>query len=494
MSLSKDRCLNRFHSPSFRCIVRATAGSACDRFGPRWTYAVLLLCGAIPTALAGTVTNARGLIALRCFIGILGAGLVPCEVWTTGFFDKNVVGAANAFAAGWGNAGGGITYFAMPAIFDSLVKRQHLTPHQAWRVAFVVPFLLIMVTALGMVLLCPDTPTGKWSERRATMKKLSRRDIFLSAVTDRQAKGNSLWDEYANTSTDDTLELHVRPRTGYQPDKVQTGDQDLLEAASWELVEEPTFRRSVKAIFSLPTFAILAPYFCSFGSELSIISFLGSYYHVNFPHLTQTGSGNWASMFGLLNFFTRPAGGVISDLIYRSTGTLWGKKILIHFLGLFLGVFLLLVGFLDPHSKAEMFGLMVGLAFFSEASNGAGFALVPHVHPTSNGSFIHSINQSITSSSPHSSKISFFPKRLTKKKQASSPALPEHPVHLEESSSRSSRGTTVSITARPSGSWASSPWPVIWQRVGFDPCPRARLVGDEKNPVFILSICLFKNR
>src|SRR6266496_6302299 len=82
-----------------RCIVRATAGFACDRFGPRWTYFSILLAGSIPTALAGAVVNANGLIALRCFAGILGAAFVPCEVWTTGFFDKNVVGAANAFAA-----------------------------------------------------------------------------------------------------------------------------------------------------------------------------------------------------------------------------------------------------------------------------------------------------------------------------------------------------------------------------------------------------------
>ena len=32
-----------------------------------------------------------------------------------------------------------------------------------------------------------------------------------------------------------------------------------------------------------------------------------------------------------------------------------------------------------------MFGLVAGLAFFLEFGNGANFALVPHVHPASNG-------------------------------------------------------------------------------------------------------------
>jgi NNP family nitrate/nitrite transporter-like MFS transporter len=59
--------------------------------------------------MAGLVTNGTGLLTLRFFIGILGASFVPCQVWSTGFFDKNVVGSANALAAGIGNAGGGIT-------------------------------------------------------------------------------------------------------------------------------------------------------------------------------------------------------------------------------------------------------------------------------------------------------------------------------------------------------------------------------------------------
>lgn len=85
------------------------AGPLCDRFGPRYVFAGILLSGAIPTAMAGLATNASGLIAIRFFVGILGGSFVPCQVWCTGFFDKNVVGTANSFAGGWGNAGGGIT-------------------------------------------------------------------------------------------------------------------------------------------------------------------------------------------------------------------------------------------------------------------------------------------------------------------------------------------------------------------------------------------------
>lgn len=90
-------------------VVRAIAGPMCDHIGPRLTFAALLFMGAIPTALAGTAHNAMGLYFIRFFVGILGGTFVPCQVWTTGFFDKNIVGTANALVGGWGNSGGGIT-------------------------------------------------------------------------------------------------------------------------------------------------------------------------------------------------------------------------------------------------------------------------------------------------------------------------------------------------------------------------------------------------
>jgi NNP family nitrate/nitrite transporter-like MFS transporter len=84
-------------------------GPLCDKFGPRYVFAGCLVTGAIPSVFALTIKNATGLILVRFFVGILGGSFVPCQVWSTGFFDKNIVGTANAFTAGLGNSGGGIT-------------------------------------------------------------------------------------------------------------------------------------------------------------------------------------------------------------------------------------------------------------------------------------------------------------------------------------------------------------------------------------------------
>jgi len=337
--------------------------------------------GAVPTALAGTVTTPQGLIAVRFFVGILGGSFIPCQVWTTGFYDKNVVGTANSLAAGLGNAGGGVTYFVMPAIFDSLGAKQGLTPHVAWRVAFVVPFVLITGTALMMILTCSDTPTGSWSSRsRDLQRHLDMRDTFFPTTGKQDNHAPSM---NSGGISDDTVKLNshrVRDHSGGL-----TNEDDLLAAASWELVERPSYQGSVKAVASLSTMAVAAAYFGTFGIELAANSILGAYYYKNFPNLGQTGSGNWAAMFGLLNAIFRPAGGIMSDLIYKYSASLWGKKVLIHSLGFMTGVFSLIIGLLDPTSLSTMVGLMIGLAFFEEAANGGTFSLVPHVHPTSNG-------------------------------------------------------------------------------------------------------------
>lgn len=139
-------------------------------------------------------------------------------------------------------------------------------------------------------------------------------------------------------------------------------------------------------MFSLQTLVPAACYFCTFGAELSINSVLGNFYTHNFPSMTLQASGNWAAMFGLLNGVARPLGGYVSDLAYRRTGeSVWAKKIVLHVYGLMTGVFLIVIGVLNPTHVPTMMGLVAALAVFLEGGNGADFGLVPHVHPQANG-------------------------------------------------------------------------------------------------------------
>ncbi|KAL2824913.1 major facilitator superfamily domain-containing protein [Aspergillus cavernicola] len=363
-------------------LVRFICGPLCDRFGPRLVFIGLLLAGSIPTAMAGLVTTPEGLIALRFFIGILGGTFVPCQVWCTGFFDKKVVGTANSLAAGLGNAGGGITYFVMPAIFDSLVHDRGLSEHKAWRISYIVPFILIVVAALGMLFTCEDTPTGKWSERHIWAKEGT------------QSQGNIVDLNSGNQSTRPSGPPSIIAnvvadveKKGAQTPMDTDGSQVMgqLDALRTDAVVAPSRREALNVVLSLASFAVAIPYACTFGSELAINSILGDYYDKNFPYMSQTQTGRWAAMFGFLNVICRPAGGFLADILYHYTKTTWSKKLLLSFLAVIMSAFMIAIGLSDPKSEATMFGLVAGLAFFLESCNGVVFALVPHVHPFANG-------------------------------------------------------------------------------------------------------------
>lgn len=265
--------------------------------------------------------------------------------------------------------------FVMPAIYDSLVHSQGLTPHRAWRVAYVVPFIIIVTLALAMLFLCEDTPTGKWSQRN------DNNPVMQSNIVDLHRPSASGTPSSINVST-------VPEKKGVAtPQIVDTEAQPVIDIsiANNETIKNPTLREALRVAFSLPTLALALPYACSFGAELAINSMLGAYYLKNFPSLGQTKSGRWAAMFGLVNVVFRPAGGFMADVIYRYTRSVWGKKVWLVCLGVCMGAAALAVGLLDPKREGLMFGLVVLMAFFIAASNGANFAIVPHVHPTANG-------------------------------------------------------------------------------------------------------------
>nr|OQO02086.1 hypothetical protein B0A51_17521 [Rachicladosporium sp. CCFEE 5018] len=369
-------------------LVRLVAGPACDRFGPRYTFAGCLLIGAIPTFLSGTAFNVNQLYALRFFIGILGGSFVPCQVWTTGFFDKNIVGTANSLTAGFGNAGGGITYFVMPAVFHSLVKNQHLSTHVAWRVSFVVPGILIVSVATLLVLLCPDTPTGKWADRFQAAENNLREHGVSPAVVDIPGgvSDKPATDGTSSPTTSDEEKKLDDHRGTFGDHEAQMGEQQMLDTARGEVVVKPSAKEMMHVIFSLQTLVTAACYFCSFGAELSINSILGNYYTAKFKYLGLQGSGNWAAMFGLMNVVWRPLGGLVSDFAYRRTKSVWAKKILLHTYGVIMGAFLIAIGAGNPKSLGAVVALIgVGLAFFLEGANGLNYSLVPHVHPHANG-------------------------------------------------------------------------------------------------------------
>jgi MFS transporter, NNP family, nitrate/nitrite transporter len=72
---------------------------------------------------------------------------------------------ANALGGGWGNAGGGFTFIIMIALFNQLLA-DGLTPHVAWRAAFaIVPVPILLSVAAATLIFGTDHPAGRWSDR-----------------------------------------------------------------------------------------------------------------------------------------------------------------------------------------------------------------------------------------------------------------------------------------------------------------------------------------
>merc|ERR1719230_1321721 len=98
--------------------MRVISGSLCDTWGARKTFMFLLMLGVPGMILMIFAQNYAMFLIARMLIGLSLATFVTCQVWCSQFFDRKIVGKANATAGGWGNLGGGVTLLVMPSIME----------------------------------------------------------------------------------------------------------------------------------------------------------------------------------------------------------------------------------------------------------------------------------------------------------------------------------------------------------------------------------------
>src|SRR3546814_435038 len=132
-------------SVSATIIARLLIGKLCDTLGPRLTYTMLLVVGAIPVMLIGLSNSYMSFLLFRFFIGIVGASFVITQFHTSMMFAPNIVGTANAVTGGWGNLGGGVANLAMPLIAAGFAAMGFVSDAVSWRLAMVVTGLILLV-------------------------------------------------------------------------------------------------------------------------------------------------------------------------------------------------------------------------------------------------------------------------------------------------------------------------------------------------------------
>jgi NNP family nitrate/nitrite transporter-like MFS transporter len=368
-------------------VVRFAVGPLVDRYGPRKVMAGILIAGAIPSGLAGTAHNAATLYALRFFIGILGSTFVPCQAWTSAFFDKNCVGTANALVGGWGNMGGGATFAIMVSLYEGL-RNQGLSQHVAWRAAFaIVPAPILILVAVLTLVFGKDHPAGKWSERHNLPATVLAAQQGHQVIQDSDEKKIQLEKGYDSKGGEVTM------RAVDERDI----DKDLLNLTTVDVaINEPLTLKTALNIFSSPvTWLPALAYLTTFGLELLIdakmADVLFALFNKKINGFDQKKAGYYTSIFGFMNLVTRPFGGYVGDVVYKRWGTK-GKKYWMLACGLIMGATCLAGGFYLADHKAPkvaelpiVMGVFAVSVIFSELGNGANFALVPHCNSYNNG-------------------------------------------------------------------------------------------------------------
>lgn len=256
--LTKDQIANiNIAAVAVTILIRLIIGPLCDKYGPRKAYTGLLLVGAIPVFGVAAAQSYESFLFFRLLIGAIGASFVITQYHTSIMFAPNVVGTANAAAAGWGNSGGGATQALMPLILAAVL---YLGADHAfgWRIALLVPGLLMLVMAVMYWKYTQDSPAGNFSELRAS---------------------------------------------GQMPD---TGKK-----VGWT-----SFKR---ACANYRVWLLFVTYGACFGVEIFIHNIVASYYVDQFKLDLKT-AGLAAGSFGLLALFARALGGYLSDRIASKRG------------------------------------------------------------------------------------------------------------------------------------------------------------------------------
>jgi NNP family nitrate/nitrite transporter-like MFS transporter len=294
-------------------VCRLAMGPTCDLVGPRIASATLSLLTAPAILSMCIVSSPTTFILVRFLVGFSLANFVANQFWMSSMFSGSVVGLANGVAAGWANVGSGVTQMVMPLIYALIMSTFNVSSSTAWRSAFIFPAIFQVVTAIMVLAYGQDLPSGKYYHYN---KKLSE------------------------TTPDEKF---------------------------WEIV--------VNGLKNYRGWILALTYGYSFGVELTTDNIIAQYFYDRFD-LNLELAGTVAASFGVMNLFSRPTGGLVSDEMGRRfgmRGRLWGLWVVQTVAGLLC----LLLGRVN-----SLWGSIVVMCFFSvfvQAASGLTFGVVPFV-------------------------------------------------------------------------------------------------------------------
>jgi NNP family nitrate/nitrite transporter-like MFS transporter len=230
-------------------------------------------------------------------------------------FAPKIVGTANAAAAGWGNAGGGAAQALMPLMMAAAIMLG-VSEGLGWRVALLVPGVMMLVMAFVYYRFTQDCPQGNYADLRAAGIPI---------------------------------------------------DGSKAKAGGWASFKAASANYRVWLLF--------VTYGACFGIEIFIHNIAAVYYVDHFG-LSLGAAGIAAGSFGLLALFARALGGWLSDK-GAARGDLNSRVTLLFVM--MIGEGLGLLWFANAATITYAVVAMLCFGLFTHMACGATYALVPFI-------------------------------------------------------------------------------------------------------------------
>ena len=360
--------------------ARIIVGMLLDKYGPRITYSALLVFAAVPCFATAMSQNFNQLVWSRLLMGIVGCGFVIGTRMVAEWFPPKDIGRAQGIYGGWGNFGAFGAEFALPLI--GVATAFFAGGASNWR--FVIALTGIIAAIYGVIYYnsVQDTPSGKVYKRpkkSGAMEVTSVKSFYAMLLSNFGlifALGLLAWRlaqpkiHFLSTSQMYLAWGLLLALFAFQSYQAWRVNKELLSG-------QKTYSPSQRYQFGQVALLELC-YVTSFGSELAAVSMLPAFFEKTFG-LEHVVAAMIAASYPFLNLFSRPSGGVISDVFGSRK---WTMTIILVGIGVsYLLAYRINSGWALPFAIA----ITMISAYFAQAGCGATYGIVPLIKKETTG-------------------------------------------------------------------------------------------------------------
>ncbi len=343
--------------------ARIITGMLVDVYGPRKTYAAMLLLTAGLCFFFATAKTFEALALARFLIGFAGAGFVIGIRMISEWYPAKQLGLAEGLYKGLGNVGSAVAAISLPTL------ALFFGGDDGWRYATGVTGIIAIIYAVIYYFSVTDTPAGSTyfkPNKSGGLEVTSKRDFYfylfmnipmygaMAVLTWKVTILGLLSQSAANITYVLLVLLYL-----FQVMQIFKVNKDMFEKPVPDMLK-----------YNFKQVAILSiAYAVTFGSELAVVSMLPLFFKETFL-IPAALAGVFGASFAVIDIISCPSGGFISDKFGRK------KSLVILLAGASLGFFAMSQITADWPIALAVMAIMAG-SFFLGSAAGCVFALVP---------------------------------------------------------------------------------------------------------------------